>query len=115
MSRGAGRSWGGWARRAGPSGVTAPAGRVGRRGGAERTAPLVAVLAAGQLVLGVLVEEQVLLGRLVHPDGHHGQALEVFLLALGCYAVVVFLSPFGMQLAPAGNALGHKTLFGRTH
>src|SRR5262249_15233929 len=102
--RGAGRGRGGSARRA--------AGRGGRRGGAERTAPLVVVLAAGQFVLGFLVEEHVLLGRLVHSDGHHGQALEVLLLALVCHAVVVFLSPFGMQFAPAGNALGHKTLFG---
>jgi hypothetical protein len=57
-----------------------------------------------------------LLRRLVHPDGHHGQALEVLLLALGCHAVIVFLRPFGMQLAPARNTMGHYSLsFKRMH
>jgi hypothetical protein len=37
-------------------------GRGGRHGGAERAAPLIAILAAGQLVPGLLVKEQVLLG-----------------------------------------------------
>jgi hypothetical protein len=65
-------------------------------------------LAAGQFVLGLLVKEQVLLGRLVHADGDHVQTLEVLFLALRLHAVVVFLCPVGMQFAPARNALGHK-------
>jgi hypothetical protein len=40
------------------------------------------VFAAGQLGLGVLIQEQVLFRRLVDPHGDHGQALQVFLLAL---------------------------------
>src|SRR5580693_8771306 len=87
-------------------------GRAGRRHrGAERTTPLVGELAAGQLVLGLLVKEQVLFGRLVHADGDHGQTLEVLLLALRLHAVVVLLCPVGMQFAPARNALGHKPSF----
>src|SRR5580693_6023627 len=87
-------------------------GRAGRRHrGAERTAPLVGELAAGQFVLGLLVKEQVLLGRLVHADGDHVQTLEVLLLALRLHAVVVLLYPVGMQFAPARNALGHKPSF----
>jgi hypothetical protein len=58
----------------------------------------------------LVVEEQVLLGGLVDADGDQGQALEVFTLALGGHAVVVFFCPFGMQFAPAGNALGHYSL-----
>ncbi|MGH3200991.1 MAG: pentapeptide repeat-containing protein [Streptosporangiaceae bacterium] len=87
-------------------------GRAGRRHrGAERTAPLVGELAAGQLVLGLLVKEQVLLGRLVHADGDHGQTREVLALALRLHAVVVFLCPVGMQFAPARNAVGHEPSF----
>jgi hypothetical protein len=59
------------------------------------------ILALSQVGPGVLVQQQVLLGRLVDPDGHHGQGLEVFRLALRLHAVVVFLSPLGMQLVAA--------------
>ncbi|MGH3150929.1 MAG: hypothetical protein ACRDOB_09375, partial [Streptosporangiaceae bacterium] len=64
-------------------------------------------LAASQFVAGLLVQDQVLLGLLVDPDGDHSQGPEVFLLAFGGQAVVVFLSSVGMQFAPAGNALRH--------
>src|SRR5579862_3027739 len=91
--------------------VACPYGDGGRRGGrhrgAERTAPLIVILSAGQVVPGVLVEDQVLLRGLVHPDGHHGQALEILLLAVGCHAVVVLFGPLGMQLTPARYALRH--------
>src|SRR5215470_14511172 len=80
-----------------------------RRGnrGAERAAPLITVLAAGQFVAGLLIEDHDLVGRLVHPHGHHGQAPRVFLLALTGHAVVVFPRSFGMQFSPARNALCH--------
>ena len=105
----AGRTGPGWA-------VLAWAGAAGRGGPwltgdglglAEGAAPLVVVLALGQLGLGVLVQQQVLLGRLVDPDRDHGQALEVLRLALRLHAVVVFPSPLGMQFIPAADALGH--------
>ena len=114
---GAGRRRPGWGRPgrglAGPGGRGgAGLGRAGRRHrGAERAAALVGELAAGQFVPGLLVKEQVLLGRLVHADGDHGQTLEVLLLALRLHAVVVFLCPVGMQFAPARNALGHEPSF----
>src|SRR5262249_4809489 len=65
------------------------------------------VFTAGQLGLGVLVQEQVLFRRLVDPDGDHGQALEVFLLALRRHAIVVLLGPFRVQLCAARNACAH--------
>jgi hypothetical protein len=65
------------------------------------------VFAAGEFGLGVLVQEQVLFRRLVDPHGDHGQALEVFLLALGRRAVVVFLGPVRVQLYAARDARLH--------
>ncbi len=79
-----------------PGGRRAGGARLGL---AEGAAPLVVILAPGQVRLGVLVQQQVLLGRLVDPHGHHGQALEVLGLAFGLHAVVVFLRPLGMLVA----------------
>src|SRR6516225_9720551 len=85
------------------------AGRCrGLHGRAERPAALVVVLAAGEFFLGLLVQDHVLLGRLVHPDRDHRQALRVLFLALTRHAVVVLLRPLGMELPPAGYALLHS-------
>jgi hypothetical protein len=84
-------------------------GAAARR--AERTPPLIAVSAAGQFLLGALVEDHQLVGRLVHAHGHHRQALRVFLLTLTGHAVVVFPGSFGMQFGPAGDALRHRHSF----
>ena len=105
----AGLGWagaGGWL---GPA-VRVPVAVRGRGGAAERAAALVVVLTLGQFRLGLIVQQQVLLGRLVHPDGHHGQALEVLRLALRRHAVVVFSGPFGMQFVPAGHAFRNVLL-----
>src|SRR3984885_712480 len=80
----------------------------GRAGAAEEAAPLIAVLAAGEVISGLLVEDHVLLGRLVHADRHHGQALGVLLLAFGRHAVVVLRRSFGMQLGAARYAVVHS-------
>src|SRR5579875_899853 len=56
----------------------------------EGATSLIMVFAAGEVLFGLLVEYQILLGRLVDPDGHHGQALGVLPLTLGRHAVVVF-------------------------
>src|SRR6266516_2858377 len=111
------RAAGRWGRTLRLSTAGRPPGRLGGggsgwgprhgNGGAERAAPLVTVLAAGQFVAGALIEDHDLVGRLVHPHGHHGQALRVFLLALTGHAVVVFPRSFGMQFSPACNALCH--------
>jgi hypothetical protein len=81
----------------------------GRRWRPEGSPPLVLVLAVGQGLPGALVQDHQLVRRLVHPDGHHGQALGVFLLARGCHAVVVLLCALGMQFSPARDALCHKS------
>ena len=102
-----GRHWPGlcWSGRARPGARSAAA--RGPAGLAEGAAPLVVVLALSQFGLGVLVQQQVLLGRLVDPDRDHGQALEVLRLALRLQAVVIFLRPFRVEFIPAGDALGH--------
>src|SRR5579875_980621 len=73
----------------------------------EGATPLIMVFAAGEVLFGLLVEYQILLGQLVDPDGHHGQALGVLPLALGRHAVVVFPGSLGMKFRPARNALVH--------
>src|SRR5713101_2485226 len=80
--------------------------RVGR-GCTEGAAPLVAVLAAGHFLASAVIQDQELVRRFIHSNGHHGQALGIFFLALTCHTVIVFLRPFGMQFAPASNALRH--------
>src|SRR5262249_27905947 len=100
-ARGAGR---GGAPRGRGGGGRGPRPRGGR---AEGPPPLVAVLAAGQVLAGALIQDHEFLGRLVHPHGDHGQALGVFLLALRGHAVVVLPRSFGMQFGPARNALRH--------
>src|SRR5580693_10192380 len=98
--------WRRWTRLRGGGGRRRRDGRS--HGRAERPAPLVVVLAAGDLFTGVLVQDHVLLSRLVHPDGDHRQALRVLLLALGRHAVVVLLGALGMEFPAAGNALIHS-------
>src|SRR5207344_3109521 len=91
----------------GPTGEGSGRRRRARGGRAEGTPPLVAVLAAGQVLGGALIQDHELLGRFVHPHGDHGQALCVFLLALRGHAVVILLRSFGMQFGPARNTLRH--------
>ncbi len=65
----------------------------GRRRGscrAERAATLVAVLAAGKISTRFLVQDEEFVRGLIHAYGHHGEALDVLLLALRSSAVVVF-------------------------
>src|SRR5262249_15946430 len=81
-------------------------GRGGGRGRCpECPSPLVVILPAGQVLLRRLIENQVLLGRLVHPDRDHGQPSRIFLLALGRHAIRVLRGPFGVQCGAAGYAL----------
>ena len=55
-----------------------------------------------------VVEHQVLVGGLVHGDRRDRQRPGVSLPALALRAVVVFLGPFGMQLAPARDTSSHR-------
>ena len=100
-----------WARFGAPHGPHEGPGSARRgRGPAERSPPLVPVLAAGQFLAGLLIQDHELIGGLVHPYGHHGQALGVFLLAFAGHAVGVLLGSFRVQSRPARHAM-HRHLF----
>src|SRR5918992_3600044 len=68
---------------------------------------LLLVPAALYLQLGALVEDDVLVGRLVHADRNDFHALVVSTLALGLRAVVVALGPLRVQRFTAGHTVGH--------
>src|SRR6516164_8376389 len=107
---------GGGSRPSGGAGSTGGGRGLGvRGGGAERAAPLVTVPTAREILGGALVQDHELIGGLVHPDGHHGQALGVFLLAFRSHAVVIFLCSLGMQFGPARDALRHNQFSSRTN
>src|SRR6516162_10077777 len=111
-----GRRLGGGSRPSGGAGSTGGGRGLGvRDGGAERAPPLVTVSAAREILGGALIQDHELIGGLVHPDGHHGQALGVFLLAFRSHAVVVFLCSLGMQFGPARDALRHNQFSSRTN
>src|SRR5579859_7936879 len=94
---------------AGSPGAFRPAARPrdARGGRAEVPAALIMVLARREVLAGAVVEDHEFLGRLVHPDGDHCQALGVLLLALARHAVVVLSRSLGMQFSPARYALRH--------
>jgi hypothetical protein len=83
----------------------AASGPRGRR--PKSAAPLIAVFPIREFRTGLIIKNKEFLGRLILTDGHHGEAFCVYLLALRCHAVIVFLSPFRMQVTPARNALSH--------